>query len=434
MKFLCSHCKAKYQIADERVAGRTLRMTCRSCGQEILLRGDPNSPSHRAPAPAASSSIPSVPSALGAEFQSSLSGGLHPLPPAVPIDEWHVAIDDAPVGPMRREEVARRLAAGGLGPESLAWREGLDDWMPIRAIPELAVLCPPGQLSPQIGLPPAPIGGRAGAAPAYALDDWAPVGDRSQSFASPVHDASSPSLATPRGPSMPMMFAVACGFAFLMSAMTILGAGWLRGRQQTAEGEQTTSTPLAPAPGTEPASEHPDEAADEEQGADMTITLDDPGMNQPAARATKGGGTGTAAKPKGKELTAEQKEMLARMGGAESSDLGALQRKSDQPAAGGGRTAGSLSGEQIGAVVQRGKKNLQRCYESAMRGAGADNTIRLDVDLTVSPNGNVTKINVKGQGLPGMAECIQRTVKMWRFPNATEASQTHFPLLFQPGA
>src|SRR5690348_16665270 len=124
MKFLCSHCKAKYQIADERLAGRTLRMTCRSCGQEILLRGDPAASPGRAHSGPISSSIPanpSIPSALGAEFQSAMSASLHPLPPAVPIDEWHVAIDDAPVGPMRREEVARRLAAGVLGPESLAW-------------------------------------------------------------------------------------------------------------------------------------------------------------------------------------------------------------------------------------------------------------------------------------------------------------------------
>src|SRR5689334_16706287 len=103
MKFLCSHCKAKYQIADERLSGRTLRMTCRSCGQEILLRGDPSTPSNRAPA-AHPNSLMSAPSALGAEFQSAMAASLHPLPPAVPIDEWHVAIDDAPVGPMRREE------------------------------------------------------------------------------------------------------------------------------------------------------------------------------------------------------------------------------------------------------------------------------------------------------------------------------------------
>ena len=430
MKFLCSHCKAKYQIADERLAGRTLRMTCRSCGQEILLRGDPGVTSSRAPAPSMSNpGMPAVgPSALGAEFQSALAGSLHPLPPAVPIDEWHVAIDDAPVGPMRREEVARRLAAGVLGPESLAWREGLDDWMAIRAIPELAVLCPPGPMAPPIGLPPAPIGGRAGAAPAYALDDWAPLPERSGSLVSgSMHDASSPGMVTPRGPSMPMMFAVACGFAFLMSALTILGARWLR---EEAPGT-TDSAPIAqPAPVAPPAAPAAD---DEGPEAEMTNELEETALNTKTGKGKAGAATTTGGKPK-KELTAAQKAMLERMGGTATSDLGALQRKDEAPAAGGNRQAGSLGADQLRSVVQRGQKNLQRCYESALRGAGTDSTIRLDVHLTVSPNGNATNVQVKGQGLPGMNECISRTIKMWRFPNATEASELAFPLLFQPGA
>ncbi|MFW6085703.1 MAG: zinc-ribbon domain-containing protein, partial [Myxococcota bacterium] len=40
MKFLCHHCKSKYQIADEKVAGRTLKMKCRKCGHDIIIRGD----------------------------------------------------------------------------------------------------------------------------------------------------------------------------------------------------------------------------------------------------------------------------------------------------------------------------------------------------------------------------------------------------------
>jgi hypothetical protein len=431
MKFLCSHCKAKYQIADERLAGRTLRMTCRSCGQEILLRGDPGTTSNRAPSSQSSSSMPAVvPSALGAEFQSAIAGSLHPLPPAVPIDEWHVAIDDAPVGPMRREEVSRRLAAGVLGPESLAWREGLDDWMAIRSIPELAVLCPPGPLAPPIGLPPAPIGGRAGAAPAYSLDDWAPVTDRSGSLVrDSMHDQSSPGMATPRGPSMPMMFAVACGFAFLMSALTILGARWLREEAPGATNEAAPAAGPAPAP---PAAAAGDQVDGPE--AEMTIELEETAVNTKGGRTGKPGSNATGTgKPK-KELTAAQKEMLERMGGNPASDLGALQRKDEPPAAGGNRLAGSLPADQLRNVVKRGQKNLQRCYESALRGAGAESTIRLDVQLTVSPNGNATNVQVKGQGLPGMNECISRTIKMWRFPNATEASELAFPLLFQPGA
>src|SRR5688500_12609390 len=35
MKFLCENCKAKYQIADDKVAGRTVRMKCRKCNHMI---------------------------------------------------------------------------------------------------------------------------------------------------------------------------------------------------------------------------------------------------------------------------------------------------------------------------------------------------------------------------------------------------------------
>ncbi len=37
MKFVCDSCKAKYQIGDEKVAGKTLRMKCRRCGHMIQV-------------------------------------------------------------------------------------------------------------------------------------------------------------------------------------------------------------------------------------------------------------------------------------------------------------------------------------------------------------------------------------------------------------
>jgi predicted Zn finger-like uncharacterized protein len=40
MKFVCDNCKAKYQIGDEKVAGKTVRMKCRRCGYEIRVRAD----------------------------------------------------------------------------------------------------------------------------------------------------------------------------------------------------------------------------------------------------------------------------------------------------------------------------------------------------------------------------------------------------------
>ncbi|MDP9149445.1 MAG: zinc-ribbon domain-containing protein, partial [Myxococcota bacterium] len=40
MKFLCEQCKAKYQIADEKAAGKTVRMKCRKCGYLIEVRAE----------------------------------------------------------------------------------------------------------------------------------------------------------------------------------------------------------------------------------------------------------------------------------------------------------------------------------------------------------------------------------------------------------
>ena len=38
VKFLCDQCKAKYQISDDKVAGKTVRMKCRKCGHMIEVR------------------------------------------------------------------------------------------------------------------------------------------------------------------------------------------------------------------------------------------------------------------------------------------------------------------------------------------------------------------------------------------------------------
>ena len=38
MRFNGQNCAAKYQIADEKVAGKTVRMKCRKCGEVIQVR------------------------------------------------------------------------------------------------------------------------------------------------------------------------------------------------------------------------------------------------------------------------------------------------------------------------------------------------------------------------------------------------------------
>src|SRR6202044_2410640 len=58
VKFLCDQCKAKYQISDDKVAGKTVRMKCRKCGHLIEVRAAVTESS-------VATSIPAEPPAAG---------------------------------------------------------------------------------------------------------------------------------------------------------------------------------------------------------------------------------------------------------------------------------------------------------------------------------------------------------------------------------
>jgi predicted Zn finger-like uncharacterized protein len=62
MKFLCPSCKAKYQIADEKVSGRSVRMKCRKCGFIIPISEVPPAPPSIVPG-AGGVVLPEVPKA-----------------------------------------------------------------------------------------------------------------------------------------------------------------------------------------------------------------------------------------------------------------------------------------------------------------------------------------------------------------------------------
>ena len=178
MKFLCDNCKAKYQIADEKVAGKTVRMKCRKCGHQIEVRAAVTETSVSTSPPTAmgsasdaarpvaknslatslSAAKPRAPvgqphaapatSALAGAFQRTV----HDAPQSVPFpqqggglelsvtDEWYVAINGVPVGPVRISELRRKAGSGAVTEDSLCWQEGLEEWRPVRSIPELAAI------------------------------------------------------------------------------------------------------------------------------------------------------------------------------------------------------------------------------------------------------------------------------------------------------
>ena len=448
MKFLCRNCKAKYQIADEKVAGRTLRMTCQQCGEPIVVRATArNQPASRPLTPSALGAPPPA-SALGAGLGRQLSEPARELPP-VPHEEWHVAINDVPVGPMRREEVARKVAMGAIARESLAWREGMDDWLPIKHIAELAVMFGPAGAPTTASLttPPsasgmtpvapgpatrgdmAPIGGRQ----VVAVDEYIPTTDSVMPEMTVATVGALPAEQSPPGKQLGWapMFALVSGGAFILAAGALLGVRVLAPAPAAPAG--------APVAAVAPAATRPNAA---EQGPQNTvIELDMQAIDGQSNTAARKQGTGAAAAPataatdkKGKALTDEQKEMLARMGGNLNQGGPSNIRAPSESNTGAQQGTGQLTAAQLSAVVLNGRKNLQRCYETALRGANSNETVRLDVDIQVSPSGNVTSVRTSGKGLPGMDDCLTRTVKMWRFPMSGEITQTRFPVVFQPGA
>lgn len=607
MKFLCPNCKAKYQIADEKVAGKTLRMDCRRCGHAIVIRPEtadvaevvsetrePSNagrrPSTRPPASASSagrrpagaraSSTGNVPAArtsgrsplgsassLGAELRRpSLE------PKTTPLDQWHVAINDVPVGPMRRDEIARKIAAGAVTGDSLSWREGFDDWRPLRDIPELSSLLrksveapdrpmprPPPPRAP-VGRAPTtttsrgtaspdpmrasarsnvvPIGGRLGAAAAPAIDEDddelaqepttvgsaslfgspvsapAPIAPPAPSppsepavarasFAPPRMSEPPPAplydLTAPKTPSAPVLGggtgslpavattmplgtsatapvavqpapapraqrqqvpfaawialagAVAFGgvFAYILGTRMVGApatppAAAVATPTPTVTPEPTPAapptTPEAPVVVPEVVAEAPPTAPTEEAPADPTPThpaaghaATPTGTATATGRRTTGGATGTSTGARTAAQAAED-ERFARMGeGSSSGAIAAIPtarpgtRDDDQGSATG---SGQLSDSQIASVVNRERPSLSACWQLELRRLGRAPDVRLDISVTIGASGTVTRVTARGQSVGALNDCIERSVRRWRFPTSGSSSEFNFPLVF----
>jgi predicted Zn finger-like uncharacterized protein len=229
VKFLCEQCKAKYQIADDKAAGKTVRMKCRKCGYLIEVRAaaTEGSASPSQPPGASGSRPPTAPRAAqrpaaprAAPLATSLASARSPAKPAGPLasalksalqreeevsapvdmsdlspsDEWYVAINGVPVGPIRIGEVRRKAAIGAVTDESLCWQEGLDEWRPLRSFPELAALVREAFSSGRSSMTPQPPDGRGSLPPPgrTSIRPTAPVGTAPRAMAPRPPTASTP--------------------------------------------------------------------------------------------------------------------------------------------------------------------------------------------------------------------------------------------------
>ncbi len=522
MKFLCGNCKAKYQIADEKVTGRTLRMKCRRCDHDILIDG------HSMPSPPPGQPMPGpvVPGQTGSARRGGVSvvpgpgrsggSGAHPMPPRVPggipappqrpgarskppsglnaefrrhvaappevpqrtspYDQWHVAIQDVPVGPMTRDELGRKVESGAVNADSLCWREGMDDWRPLGELPELTALlrrAPRGSQRPSRSRAPVapPLGHEPDEfdddtnEPTRIADLTGPNSPLAASVAAAsargvAGAASSPRIVVPAAAAAPVQPVQAVeaqapankgggnglttGIAVGLLVGILLVGGPMLYRNTWGSPAPVAQTPVA----TAPTQQDVDRAAQDivavvpEQPAEVEVVEEAPKTETKTPTTSTGTKTTTSStatktttttQPKD-GLTDEQRKLLERMGAGGETEIpkvGTGSKTSSSSASSGP----ALTATQLSAVVQSNKTVLQRCYETALRAAGGrqDGTIKVTVNVTVGGSGTVKSVTTQGTGLGDMNECLKKSVKTWRFPTSGGDSEFAFPLVFQPG-
>jgi len=109
MKIVCESCSAKYSIADEKVAGKVFKIRCKRCSEVIVVRGDQQQPEEDA--------------------TRVYDGGGDAV--------WHVVVDGEQQGPFAPVQIGEMLTNAQIDWEAYVWREGFDNWLPARDVPEL---------------------------------------------------------------------------------------------------------------------------------------------------------------------------------------------------------------------------------------------------------------------------------------------------------
>jgi predicted Zn finger-like uncharacterized protein len=596
MRFECDSCHAKYKISDEKVRGRVVRFPCRRCEYGILIDGRGGDPEVTVPAGAAygfdevtrksqpassfgheaptararrtSSPVrrrpPSVPprrpSAVSRRLSSAPAAastaltGQHPgLAPPVPamgasgsfsgmgeVPEWHVSINDVPIGPVRLEEMAHKIDAGAVSEYSLVWREGFDEWRPLAAVPKLMALLherrysgPPSRTSfssmppfvdsrtsiavsaqraaasssprashaaqrdvqvefapladalqpdpdlpfalTEISQPPAPIGQASvfPSSPQIGSFSGLPAALDEQASVPSVPPHAAVSTAEPRPGLSLGVLAMIVAVAVFSGVVAFLafdrfGDSLLRdllGKSGRAKVVSPVSAPIdTPTLVSEP------EAAVEGTAAEDVATEDGEQLTEgeaseaaaqseaavsDTAEATRAAlvikppnpaddgprmaprrakirrslrPTPTVAAPaEGDSLSAEDRKLLDDFG----SGTHAAPAKIDVEKSASAQSAKPpLDGDGVRATVTTNKPRLQRCYERAIRGQQSPPSVRLDVTVTVAASGRVKNVSAEGSGPGGLAECIEASVRRWRFPASSEGGPAKFPIVF----
>jgi predicted Zn finger-like uncharacterized protein len=534
VKFFCEQCKAKYQIADEKVAGKTVRMKCRKCGHVIELRAEvtessaiahaptgpasvapdapsrplaPKPPARPPPKPSAlatslTSAKPAAPkterpqsSALAGAFKTNVqredeSSAPFDMADLAPGDDWYVAVNGVPVGPIRIAEVRRKAALGAVTEDSLVWQEGLDEWRPLRTFPDLAAnvreaaaggrvsITPPPPEVARTSSPPPPrapsmrtgassaVPTRVGSTrpvqtPAPARSNVVPITSRLATAERldelPTEIGASPRLASavpdpfaaPPPPAAAAAAALAASVVVAEKPPIVASVSASIPPARSDRGKQPpwiaigmllmfvafgTMAGVAVFFNKSPASAAPTPAAPTTATA---AAVTPPPAAPTAAPAEPVASAAPSATTTGHAPIAAGTPHPAAAAAAapgRSLDLHALTQgtsvaPTDEPGGGDAPAAAGqcLSGGQVQQVIQLHQLAIRRsCWE---RNPTTKPTVNVSVSMTVASDGSAQGVSASGDEL-SVAKCIENDVRTWHFPAMGCSQKTSFAFKF----
>jgi predicted Zn finger-like uncharacterized protein len=150
MRVTCESCGATYNLPDAKVRGRKAKVRCKRCSGTIVVDGtnlDPSAPSHDGDFPEGGEDDEAT-----QIIQSPLAamGGRGAGAPGT----WTVNLSDEDQRQMTSQQLVDGWLSGDVGAEAFVWQDGMDDWLAVMDVPELATAIRSAQTKPAVTAAP----------------------------------------------------------------------------------------------------------------------------------------------------------------------------------------------------------------------------------------------------------------------------------------
>ena len=133
MKISCPSCQSSYKIADEKVQGRTVKVTCKKCG--LTIHVNEQGVTNKAGAAGGSSSAGGALDSGEADFGSGPGGPSDAASEAGA--QYSVLVSEGNQKDMTLSEIVAAYKSGVVDNDTFVWADGQADWLPLNQVPSI---------------------------------------------------------------------------------------------------------------------------------------------------------------------------------------------------------------------------------------------------------------------------------------------------------